>query len=368
MSKLLKDVFNQDFFLDFTTRFSQLYPLNQQAFLKDIFIAEWQIFELKDRMKHTARVLHSHLPISYKKQASLLCNFVEANKSIQNSDWMLAYMFLPEFIIAFGRDDFDTSIQSIEKITQFTSCEFAIRTFILQQPVKAMKQMLAWSTHKEHTVRRLSCEGCRPRLPWAQKLQFLIYEPSPILPILENLKNDNSNFVRTSVSNNLNDISKDHSEVVLSFAQQNINTSKNLNKIIKHALRTLLKQGNIQAMSLFGFNTNAKIGGGSIQLKNNNTTPTVALEFEFTVKNEEKIEQLIRIEYAIYFLRKNGNYSKKVFFISEKKYASQQEINVCKQYSFKPISTRAYYSGKQYVSIIINGVEKEKTCFELSIS
>lgn len=83
-----------------------------------------------------------------------------------------------------------------------------------------MKQMLVWSKHEHWGVRRLSSEGCRPRLPWAMALPNLKKDPTPIIPILENLKNDPARFVRLSVANNLNDIAKDNPEIVIDLAKK----------------------------------------------------------------------------------------------------------------------------------------------------
>ena len=70
---------------------------------------------------------------------------------------------------------------------------------------------------------------------------------------MEKLKDDPEEFVRKSVANNLNDISKEHPKLVLDICERWQGTSQNTNWIIKHACRTLLKQGNTRAMLLFGF-------------------------------------------------------------------------------------------------------------------
>ena len=362
MSKLLKDIYSEEFFTDFLERFSLIYPIKKSDFLSAIFTDSWAKKELKDRMKHIAVVLESFLPIPYSEQTELIKKFTKANSDVSSSDWRLGYLFLPEFVEKFGLNHYENSISAIEEITKFSSCELAIRPFILQNPQKTMAQMLAWSKHEHYCVRRLASEGSRPKLPWAQKLQFLIEEPTEIFPILENLKNDESDFVRKSVANNLNDISKNQPEKILAFAAENIGNTKNTDKILKHALRTLLKQGNAQAMELFGFKNNA-----NISLLNTEFSQKVSAEnplnISFTLHNNEKITKTIRLEYAIFFLRKNEEYSRKVFFISEKEFAPNKQIQIKKTHSFKPINTRVYYKGKQYISIIVNGKELEKTSF-----
>src|SRR5690606_35514298 len=112
--------------------------------------------------------------------------------------------------------------------------------------------------HKHWGVRRLASEGCRPRLPWGMALSHLKEDPLPIIPILENLKNDPSRFVRLSVANNMNDIVKDNPQTVIELAKKWYGTSKEVDWVIKHGCRTLLKQGNPDVMALFGFDTAVK--------------------------------------------------------------------------------------------------------------
>ena len=111
--------------------------------------------------------------------------------------------------------------------------------------------MLKWSKNKNVHVRRLSSEGLRPRLPWAKKLEQFIDDPTPILPILENLKKDESMFVKKSVANNLNDILKDNYSVGIRILKKWSKTkNKDTQWIIKHALRNEIKKENPEAVKL----------------------------------------------------------------------------------------------------------------------
>ncbi|MGY0037975.1 DNA alkylation repair protein [Pedobacter sp. NJ-S-72] len=135
-------------------------------------------------------------------------------------------------------------------ITQFISCEFAVRPFLAKYGGQMMIRMEKWSLHESHKVRRLASEGSRSRLPWAMAVPGLKKDPSPILPILENLKNDPSEWVRKSVANNLNDISKDHPEIVIAIANRWKGLSKETDAIIKHGCRSLLKQGHAKILPI----------------------------------------------------------------------------------------------------------------------
>ncbi|MCL4128434.1 UNVERIFIED_CONTAM: hypothetical protein GTU68_050589 [Idotea baltica] len=275
-------------------------------------------------------------------------------------------MFLPDFIELYGMDDYDVSMQALEEITQFVSCEFAIRPFLLAHPKKGIQQMIKWSHHKHPMVRRLSTEGCRPRLPWAMALPFLKADPAPILPILEQLKNDESESVRRSVANNLNDIAKDNPETVVRIAKEWKGKTKETDWVVKHASRTLLKQGNLELMSLFGFGNVEKIAIEQFQV----LTPTVkigeALEFSFNLINNSSTPSMLRLEYGLYYQKANGSLSKKVFKISEKSYDAKSSTTIHRKQSFKVITTRKFHVGLHQVSLIINGIEFDKYDFELA--
>lgn len=259
------------------------------------------------------------------------------------------------------------SLDCIEKLTQFTSCEFAIRPFIIHYPEVCMQQMLEWSNHKSVDVRRLASEGSRPRLPWAIALPKFKNDPTPVLPILEKLKNDPSLYVRRSVANNLNDISKDHPKLVITLARQWLGQDPKTDWLIKHACRGLLKQGLPGAMQLFGYASPDTFKRSEPTLKSSTVKMGNTLDFSFSLSNQSKAAQKLRLEYGIYFLKKNGNHNLKVFKISERELSPKQEIKIEKSHSIRPISTRIYYEGEHYVSLIINGKESDKLPFYLAL-
>jgi len=227
-----------------------------------------------------------------------------------------------------------------------------------------MAQMGLWAESKSHHVRRLASEGCRPRLPWAMALPEFKQEPGPVLLVLEKLKNDESEYVRRSVANNLNDISKDNPQLVIEVARNWLGDNRKLDWVVKHACRTLLKQGQPEIMELFGF---AK--PDHIKIKEFVAQPSVEigdnLDFSFTLETQHKKLGKLRIEYVIDFVKKNGNLSRKIFKISESDTKNNSKT-VTKSHSFKKISTRKYYAGNHVISIIVNGHEMASTEFLLN--
>ena len=366
MPEPLKNIYHPEFIEEFSTSMKEIVPsFSGEAFLEDVFQDKWDSKELKERMRHIAVVLNKHLSGEFSKDVEAILLLIAHLQKKGVKEQSIEYMFLPDFIELYGLNDFNLSVDAFEEITKFTSCEFAVRPFILKYPEKMIKQMLKWSNHEHPSVRRLASEGARPRLPWAMAIPALKQDPSEIIPILENLKHDDSETVRRSVANNLNDISKDHASLVLELVGSWQGVTKETDALIKHASRTLLKQGNIKAMRLFGFGDIAHIEIANFRV----LTPVVkvgeSLLFAFNLKNTNLSNSNIRLEYGLYYQKANGSLSRKVFKISEKNYHYNQSVEIERKQSFKVITTRKYYSGKHQVSIIINGVELKKLDFEL---
>lgn len=367
MAELFKNLYNDQFFDFFTGVILKIKPdFDKKAFIDAIYDEGWEEKELKQRMRHISITLNQFLTTDFKENLAIVLSMIQYLKKNGYSEGSIEYMFFPDYIEIFGLEDYTTSMQAFEKITSFTSCEFAVRPFILKYPEKAIARMEKWSKHQNEHVRRLASEGCRPRLPWAMALPPLKQDPSVILPILENLKEDPSEYVRRSVANNLNDIAKDNPEVVVHLAKSWKGISKETDWLVKHACRTLLKQGNHEMMELFGFGKVDKIKVESFNV----LTPKVKIggyaEFQFELINESSESTKIRLEYGLYYQKANGTLSKKVFKISEKDYASHSTTMITRKQSFKVITTRKFHVGLHQVSIIINGKEFDKLDFHLT--
>lgn len=368
MSNLFKDIYSPDFYSQFCDVLASLIPeFNKKKFTQLIFDEGWKEKELKERMKHTSTVLHHFFPKVYLQASSLICNLIAKLREKGIKEQSIEYMFLPNYIECYGINDYETSIQTIEYLTQFTSCEFAVRPFIIKYGDKMIAQMNKWSLHKNYKVRRLSSEGSRPRLPWAIALPMLKKDPTSILPILENLKQDPSDFVRRSVANNLNDISKDNPEIVMAIIKKwKAIGTKETDWMIKHGCRTLLKTAHTRALHYFGLQST-----NSIEVKNFSIlTPTVRigkeLMFVFTLINNHAKPRKVRVEYGLYYKKSNGSLSRKVFKISEREYLHGKVIEFKRKQSFKLITTRKFYPGEHKLSLILNGEEKGARTFLLS--
>ena len=301
-------------------------------------------------MRHISTILGAHLPSDYKESIKILKQVF----SSMNYAFSLENMIFQDYVEVFGLNEFSTSMNALESFTKQSSSEFAIRRFILKYPDQSMQQMLLWTASNNADVRRLASEGCRPRLPWAVSLPLFKKNPAKVLEILTLLKDDESKYVRKSVSNNLNDISKDNPETLKRVTREWIGESKQRDSLLKHGCRTLLKNSDKDILQLFGFKEPTHL-----ELKKFQFTKDVklgkSLNFSFEIVSKEALGQ-IRVEFSLEFLRKNGLRNRKVFKISEANVLKNNK-SVSKSYSFKKISTRLYYRGEQSISIIINGIE-----------
>ena len=366
MSSLLKDLYSVEFYNRLADSFQKSIPgFDKPQFLTLILQDNFENKELKGRMKHTATVLHGFLPAAYAETVGLWHRIIPQLRADGFRDNQLEFMFLPDYIETYGLDHYELSINALEYVTQFVSCEFAVRPFLLRYDDRMLNQMTAWSRHESYRVRRLASEGSRPRLPWAMAIPALKKDPQPLLTLLENLKNDSHPWVQRSVANHLNDIAKDHPELILSIAKNWRGISKETDAVIKHGCRTLLKQGHPDILTLYGLSgEHLHLSDFTIQ------TPTVQigenLLFSFAVHNDQALPQLVRLEYAVYYRKQNGLFSKKVFKISERIYPANERVVVSRNQRFKPITTRTFYPGQHRLSIILNGQEKAIQSFELT--
>ncbi len=361
MSNSLKNLYNQDYISLLASTLHQV----EKSFIPEkftdlVFDCSWNQRELKQRMHHISYCLHESLAFSYAQVILIL----EKVFFKMNSAYALENMIFQDYVQSYGLDSFDISMSALEKFTQGSSSEFAIRAFLMRYEEQTLDIMRSWTQSNNEDVRRLSSEGCRPRLPWAVALERFKLDPTQVLEILELLKDDKAAYVKKSVANSLNDISKDHPQRVKELAKRWLKEDEKRYPLLKHGCRTLLKAGDKETLALFGFKPIPEL-----HLKNFQYTSVVKkgeeLSFNFELFRTKKSLGKLRIEFAIEFVRLRSRFSKKVFKIAEGDFlSSTKKIN--KVYSFKKISTRQYYEGKHKLFIIINGETLHEVGFELN--
>lgn len=226
-------------------------------FKKDSFVNEIEgkvdTLELKDRVECIADTLKSHLNGNYETNITHFISILGPENEKETGMFKEYYWIMPiaQYVEKYGVDDFEISMKAIYEITKRNTGEYTIRPFLKKNPQQTLQVMLGWSQDPNKHVRRLASEGVRPRLPWAKKLEAFIEDPSPILPILENLKDDPSKYVQKSVANCINDILKDNPHIGRPLIEQWVpDASKERKWIIKHALRNLIKAQDVWAMKM----------------------------------------------------------------------------------------------------------------------
>ncbi|MHC4995294.1 MAG: DNA alkylation repair protein [Planctomycetota bacterium] len=358
-STLFKDCYNKTYLAELSDRLEDAWAdFDRTAFGGAVFDDRWADRELKERMRHIAVCLRDALPGEYREAVRIICDASWAGRGLEN-------MALLDFVEQFGLDDWEASLPALSHLTRHASAEFAVRPFILRDPDRMMRQMRAWAEDDNEHVRRLASEGCRPRLPWAQALPIFKKDPAPVLEVLEHLRADDSEYVRRSVANNLNDISKDHPDRVLRIARHWLGDNAQTDWIVKHACRTLLKSGRPEALELFGYAPADHVTLSGLTIKHNPVRIGGDLEFAFELRTEATSLGKLRVEFVIDYMKANGKRAPKLFMIGQGEY-KQRERRIEKKHSFQPRTTRKLYPGRHELAIVVNGDEKGRAGFEVA--
>ena len=357
MAEPLKNKFNKKLVENIAFQFNRYFnQFDQQSYICKVIGTDWNELELKARMRRISSVLPDFLPSNYPESLKIV-------EKVSGKFSGMTHMCFPDYVEQFGLDHFELSMDALARMTKSSSSEFAVRPFIISDSDAAISKLKEWAKSDCEHIRRLASEGCRPRLPWAMALPEFKSAPSPIIEILLTMIDDESLYVRRSVANNLNDISKDNPDSVINIASKYLGRTKNIDWVIKHACRSLLKQGDPKVLPLFGYLPPKNIQISRFKL-DDSVTLGENLNFQFEVSAKKGNLNQLRLEFVIDFLKSNGKHSAKVFKISEGNYeVTSREIN--KYFSFKPITTRKYYPGTHRLGIKVNGEKLTEEEFEL---
>ena len=359
MADRLKDLFFQRSFLErLAGAIVDVQPAFDRArFLRLVLDARWPALELKDRMHQTADALGATLPASYRDALRILLTVEERFTGFD-------HLVFSDFVERFGVDDPDASLPALERFTR-TSAEFAIRPFIERYPERTLAQMCAWAESPDANVRRLASEGCRPRLPWGRRIPALQRDPSPILPILERLRDDDSEYVRRSVANNLGDVAKDHLDLVLELAERWLAESPARAPLLEHALRAPLKAGNRRALALFGHGERARLDVVALEVRPRRVPLGGRAELRVTLRSTGRRAQTLRLEYELAYARPGGRTARKVFRIAKAALGPGEELELVRRLDFRDRSTRTHHRGRHALTLCVNGERVRTVTFEL---
>jgi 3-methyladenine DNA glycosylase AlkC len=264
-------------------------------------------------------------------------------------------MLLPDFVGLYGREHPRESLEALRFLTRFSSGEFAVREFLRRDLTGTLAVMAEWARDENEHVRRLASEGCRPRLPWSFRLETLVADPSPVAPILDQLQADPSLYVRKSVANHLNDISKDHPEWMLARLRGWKLGQPATAWIAKRAARTLIKAGHPGALRLFDFGARPAVVVRDFHLEKKRLRLGETLEFSFGLSSTGRKAQRLVVDYVVHYVKQNGATAPKVFKLTEVELPAGATVAVRKRQVLRDFSTRKHHAGRHRVEVQING-------------
>jgi len=204
--------------------------------------------ELKERVAVISEELYHTLPNDYEKALLILVSILGPENKTEQGMFTNGYFLMPvaHYVEKYGLMNVDVSLEALYEITKRHTAEYAIRPYLTHHTDKTIQQLIIWKKDENPHIRRLVSEGTRPRLPWAKKIDYLYGDISCNLDLIDSLKNDSSSYVRKSVGNHLNDLSKADSETVLLWLEERRKSTHQ--EVLKRGLRTLVKRENQRAI------------------------------------------------------------------------------------------------------------------------
>ncbi len=313
--------------------------------------------ELMDRARHIATALHRALPRDYPEAVGVLLRSLGPQAEPMEGGAMANFFYLPHtmFVAEHGLEHFEDSMRAQHALTQRFTAEFSIRPYLERHTGKTLARLREWTKDPSVHVRRLVSEGTRTRLPWASRLRAFQQDPTPVLALLERLKDDAELYVRRSVANNLNDIGKDHPALVVQVAKAWMKgATPEREWLVRHALRSAIKRGEPEALEVVGAGPPSGIEARATKLPRHAALGGT-VEVHFEVANRSKQRQTLVVDLAVHFQKANGEARPKVFKVRELELGPGQTEVLSKRVSFEQLSTRKHYPGPHRFEALVNG-------------
>lgn len=336
---------------------------NQRAFVKAAS-NNLDSLELKERSEQIYRALCQFLPADFPAAAECIRRALHpaldgnARGEGTTEQGIQGWLILPltEFVGRHGGECLPVAMELLKELTMRFTSEFGIRHLWISHPDEVMSIVTRWVHHENEHVRRLVSEGSRPRLPWGLQLRGFIEHPNLTWPLLEALRDDPSAYVRKSVANHLNDNARDHPQSVVELARDwQRGASTDRHRLIRHALRNLLKQGHPQALALYQLEK-PRLCKTRLTLVRDRIAMGEELEFCLDLISDVSPSQSLRLDYVIHHQKANGRMTPKVFRWKDITLASSEVHQCSRRHSFRPVSTRVYHPGSHLLEIKANGV------------
>ncbi len=368
MAEPLKKFYNRAMITRLGRSVEAVFP----AFPVDPFVTEvltdFESLELVPRARKIAAGLSRYLPTEYPEALEILLASFGPKLEGTESFGMEPFFYMPHglYVAEHGLDFFELSMHACYELTQRFSAEFCIRPFLDKYPEASLPQLERWSRDPSPHVRRLVSEGTRPRLPWAPRLRVFGKDPETILHLLDLLKDDPSLYVRRSVANHLNDIGKDHPELMATTARRwMLDAGEERRWVVRHALRSAVKRGDAAALEILGYGATPEI-----ELEEAAVVPAEARIGEsvivsFTLASRSQETQSLMVDFRIHYIKANGESRPKVFKMKALELPAGGSQALRKKVSVADMTTRKHYPGRHEVDVLVNGNVFPSAPFEL---
>ena len=329
--------------------------------------------EMKARAMQVADALEATLPADFDRAAGLVEAVLapaatDDSLGMATSEAGLAGWIgwpLGEFIARRGLAEPERALRALHALTQRFTAEFAIRPLLVQHFDLTLATLARWRDDPSPHVRRLVSEGSRPRLPWGLRIQRLVVDPSPTLPLLRPLQDDDSEYVRRSVANHLNDIAKDHPAVVADWLREHLPGAPPARRaLLRHASRTLVKQGDARVLKAWGLGQGLR-GEVRFSLSPRRAAVGGKVELALDLTSTSSKPQALAIDYVVHHVKANGSTSPKVFKGWQRTLGPRESCRLVKSHSLKPVTTRVLYPGEHRVDVQVNGKVVASAVFTL---
>jgi 3-methyladenine DNA glycosylase AlkC len=337
------------------------------AFLAEA-LAGYEALGLTARGRHVAHALRRALPEDYEDAVQTMLRSLGPPIDEAALTGMEPFLSMPHaFLVAeYGLGHFEASMRAQHAITQRFTAEFSIRPFLEHHRDRTLARLEAWTADPSPHVRRLVSEGTRPRLPWAPRLRAFQRDPSPVLALLERLKDDPERYVQRSVANNLNDIGKDHPEVLVAVCRAWADGAPAGRAwLVRHALRSAVKRGDAGAIAVLGY------GEGPaprvVEVRAEPASPRIGGRVTIAVAVAAPPGEGARavVDLRVHFVRARGGTSPRVFKLARVDLAPGERRLLRTGISLAQHSTRTHHPGEHRVEVLVNGRPHPGTTFTL---
>lgn len=169
------------------------------------------------------------------------------------------------------------------------------------------------------------------------------------------------------MANNLNDIGKDHPDVLAKTASKWLKNARPERQwVVQHALRSALKRGEPGALAALGFGAGADVLIGQPGIAPQRAVIGGKVAVSFAVTNTTAKPQRVLVDFAVHYIKANGGSRAKVFKLKTLDLAPHETQRLGKQISLAEMTTRKHYPGPHRVDIILNGRSQLLGSFDLS--